>query len=510
MKLSDIYLKTYKECPLSTDFDSLKLLYRSGILKYLEDGGYLYTIIGNLFFDKLKEFIKGEFKEFSNISISGNYEKAQNSLNNEIKSYKELPLNIGYRYTQENEYYKFKDGLLNPKIDNIIKFIKISSSEDVYKEKQNIDHRIESILNSLNINYLNNKEDNGNKYFYQTNYPLKDILLCENCGYNNYKHEAKTQSEKDLSTDEIKDIEYIYTPNVSSIEDLESFLEISPKKLIKTLIFKCEDKIVAVLLRGDRTININSLSKFLKVPKEKISMASEEDVKAATNAEVGFAGPIGIKVDNVLADEEVLYIKNGVVGANKTDYHIKNVNYNKDFKVDNVDNFKLSCENDKCIKCEGKLKTVNGTNFIDVQITPTDYTYLNSQGKEEKIYNLEIKFYIDRLISIIVEENKDEKGIKWPKTVSPFDYEIIIGNIKSENEYKWGMNIYEILKNKGYNVLIDDRKERIGFKFKDCELIGIPDVIVVGKDIENEMVEIRSRIDDSNIKENIRALTSVE
>ncbi|KXZ38953.1 prolyl-tRNA synthetase [Alkalithermobacter thermoalcaliphilus JW-YL-7 = DSM 7308] len=511
MKLNDIYIKTYKQSPLDTQVESLNLLYRSGFLKYLEDGSYVYTILGNLFFKELENFIKEKFKDYKDISVSHTICNPENVFNNEIKSYKELPVKLAYKSFLKNDEYKFKDGLLNPKVDNVLNLIDIGNGEDIDFKIKTIKENVDQILSHLNIKFI--KSDNKNyktKYFYKTSYPLKEIISCENCGYNDYKIKAKSCPEKELSTEQIKEKEYIYTPNIGSIDELEKFLDISSTKLIKTLIFKCEEKIIAVLLRGDRALNINLLSEFLNLPKEKITMADEEDIKKATNAKVGFAGPIGIKVDKVLADEEVLYIKNAVVGANKTDYHIKNVNYNKDFTVDDIGNFKLASENEKCINCSSQLKLENGTSFIDIDVIKTKYTHLNSQGKEENLYNIKVKFYLDRLFSIIVEENKDEYGIKWPKDVSYFDYHVIIGNIKNENEVKVSLNIYNNLKDKGYNVLLDDRKERIGFKFKDSELIGIPKIIVVGKEIENNLIEVKDRIGNVSIKEDITTFTSLE
>ncbi|SHK20967.1 proline--tRNA ligase [Tepidibacter formicigenes] len=502
MKLSKMYLKTYKECPLNVTSDSLKLLYRAGFVKYLEDLSYSYTPLGNLFFNNLIEIILDNFEEYMNIKANGDKVNILKSYISDLKSYKNIPLNLAYFTLNKNRGYKFKDGLLNPRKENMIRFIKVTSKEDINTSIQETIKKINCMLEELNIKYMYLKnEENNLRYFYKCNYPLREVFFCEKCGYGSLKEEAKSSFEKDLSTEELKNTQSIYTPNIGKIEDLQAFLNISRKKLIKTLLFNVNAEIIAVLLRGDRSINLRLLAKFLNVKEKEIKMASEEEVKLATNANVGFAGPIGLKVNKIFADEEILYIKNAVVGANKTDYHIKNVNYQRDFKVDDIGNFKLVERGHTCIKCESLLKSFDGTNFIDINVLESDFKYLNYNGKEEKLYILETKFYTDRLFSIIVEENKDELGIKWPESISYFDYHIIIGNIKKEQEYSAGNLIYENLIKKGYTVLLDDRKERIGFKFKDYELIGIPKAIVVGKEIENNFVEIRNRI--SKESENI-------
>ncbi|WFD10363.1 YbaK/EbsC family protein [Tepidibacter hydrothermalis] len=495
MELSSIYLKTYKNCSIEFNNESSKLLYRSGLVKYVDSGSYCYTGLGNMFLDSITKYILDTFKENTLIKANGDKEEILKSYMNELKSYKNVPLNLAYLTLNKNKKSRLKDGLLNPKKENMIKIISIAGENDIHTIINNQIMSIDKLTEELNIKYtkLNNGE-NKYKYFFNTTYPLREVFLCGKCGYGDLKEEIKSYSDKDLSTQELKEMELIHTPNIKTIDDLESSLNISSKKLIKTILLNIKGSIVAVLLRGDRSINNILVAKHFNIKEKDIKMASEEEVKAATGAEVGFAGPIGIKVDTILCDEEVIHIKNGIVGANKTDYHIQNVNYKRDFNIECIGNFKSATIQDKCFNCGGEINAFSGINFIDIDTIKTEFKYLNSNSKEENLYIIETKLYTDRLFSIIVENNKDELGIVWPDNISPFDYHIIIGNIKKEKEYNAGLSIYENFTNKGYNVLLDDRKERIGFKFKDCELIGVPKTIVVGKDIENNRVEIRNRV----------------
>ncbi len=494
MKLSSIYLKTYKDCFIEFNNESSKLLHRSGLVKYVDSGSYCYTGFGNMFLDSITKHILDNFKDNILIKANGDKEEILNSYMKELKSYKNIPLNLAYLTLNKNKKSRLKDGLLNPKKENMIKFVSIVGEKDIDTTISNQTISIDKLTEELNIKKtkLNNGE-NKYKYFYNTTYPLREVFSCGKCGYGDLKEEIKSLSDKDLSTQEVQEMNFIHTPNIKTIDELESSLNISSKKLIKTILLNIKGSIVAVLLRGDRSINNVLVAKHFDIKEKDVKMATEEEVNSATGAEVGFAGPIGIKVDTVLCDEEIIYIKNGVVGANKTDYHIQNVNYKKDFDVDYISNFKLAKIQDRCFNCEGEIKAFSGINFIDIDTVKTEFKYLNSNAKEETLYKVETRLYTDRLFSIIVEENKDELGILWTDNISPFDYHIIIGNIKKEKEYNAGLSIYESLINKGYNVLLDDRKERIGFKFKDCELIGIPKTIVIGKDIENSMVEIRNR-----------------
>ena len=506
MRLKEIYIKTYKECPIEFDYNSMKLLYRSGFIKYNEISNYSYTPIGSLFFNKLINYIKGNIDNYLDISV--NNEDILDLYINDLKSYKELPINISYKYKEHNKDYKLRSGLFNSKNENILKFTTIGSKENIKESYDSITSKIDSLLNNINVSYKSNTDDTNTKYMYFSSNPLKDIILCGNCGYIELKENAISMPDKDLSTEEIKSKEEVHTPNIGKIQDLEEFLNVPQTKLIKTLLFNINNEVIAVLLRGDRNININLLSNYLGVSIEDINMACEEAVKEVTCAEVGFAGPINLRnVKNIYADEEIISIKNAVIGANKTDYHIKNVNYNVDFNVDNIGNFKEVDKGHNCIKCGKELDMVQGLNLVDVNITKQNSKYLDSSGKEQNLYTLDIKFYLDRLFLCIVEENNDDIGIKWPNNISYFDYEIIIGNIKDDKQNKVAIDLYNDLLNKGYKVLLDNRNERIGSKFKDSELIGIPNIMVIGKDIEEGLIEIRSNHSREKKKINLQSYT---
>ena len=506
MKLKDTYIKTYKECPIEVDYNSMKILYRSGFLKYNESSNYSYTPIGRLFFDKFVKYINNNISNY--LDIDSNNEDILDLYINDLKSYKEMPINIRYKYKEHNKDYKLRSGLFNSKNENILKLIAIDSKENIDKTYDDINLKIDNLLNNININHDKASNDNNTKYIYKTNNPLKDMILCGKCGYFDTREDAISMPNKDLSTEEIKNKEEIYTPNIGKIQDLEAFLDVPQHKLIKTLLFNINNEIVAVLLRGDRSINLNLLAKYLGINKEEINMASENDVKKVTNAEIGFAGPINLKnVKSIYADEEVISIRNAVVGANKTDYHIKNVNYNVDFHVDYIDNFKEADKKHNCVQCSGDLDIIQGVNIVDINIIRKGNKYLDCNGKEQNLYTLDVKFYLDRLFLAIAEENNDDIGIKWHKDISYFDYEIIIGNIKDDNQNKVATNLYNSLLQKGYSVLLDDRNERIGSKFKDSELMGIPDVIVVGKDIEDNLIEVRNTYNREKKKINLQDST---
>ena len=511
MKMSNLFLRTHKECPLELDNEGLKQLYRAGFVKYMEDSSYSYTPLGNLFFDKMLEEVMSKFDEYIEIRINGDKNSGLNSYLGDLKSYKDLPLDIKYITKNKNMLYKYKDGLLNPRKENAIKFIKISSEEDVNISLASVDLKINKLLESLKVKTQKHMDKDGfTKYYYKCKDISREVVYCPNCSYGDLKEEAVSKSFVENSEEIIKEKEYVFTPDAKTIEEVVNYLESSPRKLIKTLLYNINDEIVAVLIRGDRKVNITLVAKKLNVKVTEIKMATEEEVEFATNSKTGFAGPIGLKSSKILCDEEVIHIKNAIIGANKTDYHIKNVNYKKDFLADCIDNYKLVEDNDSCVNCNYELKYMNGINFINVKKIKSNYGYLNSGGREEKLHILETEIYLDRLFNMIANENITDCGILWPEVVSYFDMQIIINNIKNEDEVNIAAQIYNKLSNKGHKVLIDDRKERIGFKLKDSELIGINEAIIVGKNINDGFVEYRNKREEISKNIGISELIPVE
>ncbi len=493
MRLSKFYMKTYKAFPYDMGLESTKLLYRSGLVKFFEDASFSYTPMGKLFADGLKARVKREFEEYMDIEIGSGEQKNIKAYSNDIKSYKELPLNVSYESKCKNRGYKFKDGLLNPKTDMRINILSLACEEDAAVIYGKVKESISNILEGSGIGYKCLEEGEKSTFMLPVDYPLKSFVCCEHCGYGGAADEIKPVNCDELSTETELEMEEIHTPSVGTIADLEGFFNSSASSFIKTLLFDVKGEIVAVLLRGDKSININLLAEHIGVDVDMIQMANEIQVKEATSAEVGFAGPIGLKAGRLLCDEQVLGMKNAVVGANKTDYHIKNVNINRDFKPDEFGIFRMAEECDVCPVDKEILKTIQGSDIAKVKISQAGSKYLNEQGKEAELFEVSAHINLDRVIAATVEKNRDDMGILWPNGHAPFEYYIIIGNAKKEEEVAAGEKIYKYLLEKGISVILDDRKERIGSKFKDSELLGIENVIVAGKLVSEGKVELKNR-----------------
>jgi prolyl-tRNA synthetase len=250
------------------------------------------------------------------------------------------------------------------------------------------------------------------------------------------------------------------------------------------------------MVRGDREINETKLQNHLGCLE--LNMADAEVVTSVTGADVGFAGPIGLKVELVV-DPEVAQMKNFVVGANETGFHFKNVNINRDFKASSVKDIRNIVEGDKCPKCGAGVKITRGIEVGHIFKLGTKYSkalncvYLDENGKEQPMVMGSYGIGLDRTMAAIIEQNHDENGIIWPISVAPYHVIIVPVNPTEEVQMKIAEDTYAKLQSAGVQVIFDDRNERPGVKFKDADLIGIPIRITVGRKAGEGIVEYKLR-----------------
>ena len=333
----------------------------------------------------------------------------------------------------------------------------------------------------------------------------EEIAWC-NCGYGANSEKAEcldTVYEK--SNEEQQDMQVIDTPNVGTIEDVSKFLNSSAQKFIKTIIYVADKNPIAVLVRGDYEINEIKLQSL--IGGGELELANQEVVEEVTGAKVGFAGPINLKKQvKIYADYSVINVVNGVVGANKTDAHIKNVNYNKDYKADVVADLRKVVHGDICPKCKKeKLQFSRGIEIGHIFKLGTKYsksmkaTYLDAGGKENLIIMGCYGIGVTRIIAATIEQSYDENGIVWPVEIAPFKISIVPVDFKDDKTKEVAETIYKQLRDLKIEVLLDDRDERAGIKFKDADLIGIPFRITISKKtLADGAVEFKNRKDDKS------------
>ena len=323
-----------------------------------------------------------------------------------------------------------------------------------------------------------------------------DVVFCSSCNYAANIEKAVSTSEKEEKA-ELKERNKVETPNARTIEEVAAFFNTNAKKFAKTILFNADGKIVAVMVRGDREINEVKVANAVGEVTN-LDLASNEEVQNATGAAVGFAGPIGIKVDILLVDEEVANMYNFIVGANETGYHIENVNYGRDFEGI-VGDFRNVTEGEKCPCCGAPITIARGTEVGHIFKLGTKYSaamnanFIDEDGKEKPFVMGCYGIGVTRTMASIIEQHHDDNGIIWPLSVAPYHISVIPVNVKDEEQVKVANELYEQLTSMGVEALLDDRNERAGVKFKDSELMGIPMRVTVGKKITDGEVEFKLR-----------------
>jgi len=320
------------------------------------------------------------------------------------------------------------------------------------------------------------------------------MAYCEACGYAANEEKAQC-SVPQADTQEALPVERIHTPQVRTIEELTTFLSCSPKQFAKTLIYRADGSLVAAMVRGDRELNEIKLMNALKC--NELEMADAESVQQVTRAQVGFAGPVALGI-RIIADHEVAAAVNLIVGANETDYHLKNVTFGRDFQAE-VHDIRSITPEDPCPRCGKTISLTRGIEVGHIFKLGTKYTralgcnYLDETGTERPMVMGCYGIGLNRSMAAIIEQNNDENGIIWPMAVAPYHVIIVPVNVLDETVMKTAEDLYKVLQKAHVEVILDDRNERPGVKFKDADLIGIPIRINIGKKASEGLVEFKYR-----------------
>ncbi len=323
------------------------------------------------------------------------------------------------------------------------------------------------------------------------------LVMCDKCDFSS-NMEISPNATKEIDNEEEKELQLVETVNQHTIEEVCKFLNLDIKKTVKAMLMNIDGKLVILFIRGDRELNETKVLKLLGA--SEMGFANDELI-ATSNAVPGYTGPIGLNA-KIVVDNEVLNMKNFCCGANKENYHYINANV-KDFKYDMVGDIVNVKEGDTCPKCGGKLFFKKGIEVGNTFKLGTKYaeglglTYLDSENKSHPVIMGSYGIGIERIISAVVEQNNDEKGIIWPINLAPYKVAIVVINPKEEKQLSVGEEIYNKLNEQGIDTILDDRNERPGVKFNDMDLIGIPVRITIGKKIKDDILEIKLRKEDT-------------
>lgn len=545
MRLSKYYMPTLREDPVDAETASHKLLVRGAFIRKQASGIYSFLPLGQKVKNKIIDIVKEAMDGHDSIEISTSilqdkeiWEKsgrwdtfgpemfkikdrnereyalgptAEEALTdlvkNELNSYKQLPLNL-YQIVDKFRDEKRPRFGINRSRDFLMKdAYSFDKDQKGLEESYQLmwDAYVEA-FDKMGLDYKIVEGDTGSmggrmshEFIALAETGEGVIFFTEDSDYAATDEKARFKFEPIV--EDLKEIELVETPNVTTIEEVSEFLAIPSNKFAKVVDLMVKGEPVFVVIPGDRELNEAKLLSYLKVAEHDIEMMDDETIEKITGAKAGFTGPIGLEDVRVLVDESITKINNVVIGANKTDHHYINANFARDFDGEVVEDLLLAKKGDMAYDESGILESARGIEVGNIFQLGTKYSesleayFLDENGKQQLFIMGSYGIGISRSISAIVEQNYDDKGIIWPTSVAPFEAMITIININDENQMKLGEEIYQELRKKGIDVLLDDRKERAGVKFNDRDLIGIPYRITVGKDAKDNVVEYSTRKD---------------
>ena len=546
MRWSKSLIPTLKEDPQDAEVISHKLMVRGGFIRKLSSGVYSYLPLGFRVLEKVKNIIRQEmdakgsqevllpalhppeiWKKTGRYDILGDVlikfkdrhgrelllgptheEIVTDLVANNVKSYKELPLILYQIQT------KFRD---EPRP----RFGVMRTSEFIMKDAYSFDcdaGALEAsykkmyeayckIFERCGLPFIPVEADPGmmggsvsHEFMVLSEAGEDRIAVCLKCKYAASVEIAacKLKTKAGPAKEKILPIAQVDTPGITTIEKVSELLRVGAEKLVKTLIYKADGNVVAVLLRGDHEANETKIKNYLKATA--LELADVKTIEDVTRAPVGFSGPVGLRNVRIIVDNAVGSMANFITGANKKDTHLINVNVSRDFESKEFADLRMIAKDDGCPMCG---KPVDVKQAIEIGHTfklGTKYSdalgakVLDKDGKELSAVMGCYGIGVTRILAGVIESNNDKDGIIWPLAIAPYQAIIIALNMDDKKVKEVSEDIYAKLSGAGVEVLFDDRNETAGVKFKDADLIGIPIKIVVGaKNAKKDITEIKDR-----------------
>jgi prolyl-tRNA synthetase len=550
MRYSQYLLPTLKETPGDAEVISHQLMARAGMIRKVAAGIYDYLPLGLRVIRKVENIVREEMNRAGAIELlmpsvvpadlwqeSGRWEQYGKELlrikdrketefcfgptheeviteivRGTVKSYRQLPLNLYQIQTKFRDEIRPRFGLMRGRefiMKDAYSFDLDDAGADLSYDKMYQAYR--RIFERCGLKFRAVEADTGNiggssshEFMVLAETGEDAIVSCGSCDYAANVEKAELRPPGEQVAAPGQDLTKVATPGQKAISEVAAFLKVEASQTVKTLIVVNDrEESVAVLLRGDRELNDIKLCRLLDCAW--VELASEEVVKQVTGAPSGFAGPKGLSI-RILADQEVAAMADFVIGANEIDAHYTGANLVRDFQVESFADLRQAESGDACPRCSGTLEIWRGIEVGHVFKLGTKYseamsaTVLDDQGKERVLVMGCYGIGVGRTAAAAIEQNHDENGILWPMPIAPFQIIITLLNPKDDDVRGAGETLYAELQQRGVEVLLDDRDERPGSKFKDAELLGIPVRVTVGaRGLKEQSFEVQSRRDGERI-----------
>ncbi len=543
MRWSKALIPTHKEDPSDAETTSHKLMIRAGLMRKLTSGIYNYLPLGWRAIRKVEEIVREEmdragaqelhmpvvspaelWKETGRWGILGgelwrvrdrhgrdfalgptHEEVVTDIVRNEVRSYRELPLNLYQIQTKFRDEVRPRFGVVRAR-----EFM-MKDAYSFHRDDESLDETYRAmcdaytrIFDRCSLTYRPVEAATGSiggshshEFMVLSDTGESEVIVCD-CGYAATDERAEGTVPAVGTDEEPADMETVDTPDMRTIEEVSEFLGVEPWRLVKTIIYEVDGRPVAVLVRGDREINEAKLSTALGA--DVVEAASPEVIAKVTGAPVGFAGPVGLEGVEIIADHTVEPLRNIVVGGNKADVHMRNVNPGRDFTASSFHDIVLINKGDGCPKCGRALSSFRGIEVSQAFKLGTKYsdsmkaTFLDEDGVAKPFIMGCYGLGVTRTVAAVIEQHNDENGIAWPRAVAPFTVQVLAVNVRSDEVREVAERIYEELLERGVEVLYDDRNASPGTKFKDADLVGMPLRITVGeRGLKKGIVEAKVR-----------------
>ncbi|MFP6702227.1 MAG: proline--tRNA ligase [Planctomycetaceae bacterium] len=551
MRWSQTLIPTMKEIPSDAEIPSHQLMLRAGLIRQVMAGAYTYLPLGWRAVRKVEAIVREEMERAGAVELfmpalcpaelweqTGRIDDYGNALvqfplvrgdrqiqvvlgptheevvtdliAREIKSYKQLPITVFQIQTKFRNEERPRFGVMRTSEFQMKDAYSFGTDlEQLDQAYQQMYHAYRRIFARCGLDYRPVEAESGpiggdasHEFMVPAENGEDAIVHCDSCDYaaNTERAETGRPTPEIHSNTEADQPEVVDTPGAGSIAQVCSMLDCDPSRMIKTLIYSVDDNPVAVLIRGDHEANEAKIRRA--TGGEHVELASAETIQQVTGAPVGFAGPVGLECP-LLADHDVALIADAITGANAKDAHLRGVQIGRDFSLDTTHDLRTAAAGDPCPRCDGALELARGIEVGHVFKLGTKYsTALSAMflDENENKHPMLMGCYgigINRIVAATAETSHDQNGLIWPLAIAPYQVLVIPLSLDDSEVIDAAESIYQQLESRGIDCLMDDRKARPGFKFKDADLVGIPlRIIVGGRGLADGVVEVKWRTED--------------
>ena len=544
MRYSEMFLPTGREVPSDAELISHQLMIRAGMIRKLTGGIYSYLPFGYRAIRKVEQIVREEMNRAGAQEVflpmvqpaelwqeSGRWvhygkellrfhdrhereyclgptheEVITDLVRHEINTYRQLPRNLYQIQTKFRDEIRPRFGVMRCRefgMKDAYSFDADETGAEISYQK--MFEAYNRIFTRCGLHFRPVEADSGSiggsyshEFMVMADSGEDAIAFCSVCQYAaNLEKAEVVKPAMSEGTSSLFPVEEIHTPGVKTIEEVCAFLRVKPEEVVKTLVFAADGVPMAILIRGDQEVNEIKVKNYLGC--DTLELAPDDMILKATGSPRGFAGAVGIKA-RIIADYSLMGMTDCVMGANRVDYHLRHVSPGRDFFVSAYADLRIIREGDPCPRCGEEIHFARGIEVGHVFKLGNKYSkamkaiYLDRNGREQMIIMGCYGIGIGRTVAAAIEQNHDAEGIVWPLPIAPYQVIITPVNVNEKSLSETAEEIYQTLAIKGVDVILDDRDERAGVKFKDADLIGIPYRITVGpKKLAEGKVEIKSR-----------------